>query len=214
MRDDVRVQGLSPAERDLSPAAELFVTAIDPATGRLVKRKRRRFRKALAASPTAAAPASAARARRAAIEELLSLGLIEKSRRPGRYPVVVGSTFSAPLSRVRRAIVRGNFDEPRDVRLFALLAWTGVLAQRLDRSERRSAARQIKKLLAPPPASHSELEPISPIAHALGQVAYREQIDFVQEVLGDFTSGNSISVDFGGGFSGGASDSGGDGGSD
>lgn len=117
------------------------------------------------------------------------------------------------MSRVRRAITSGNFDDPRDVRLFALLAWTGVLAQRLDRSERRTAVRRIKKLVALPAAQYSELEPISPLAHALGQVAYREEVDILQEVVGDFLSGDPMSVDLGGGFEsggfGGGSDSGG-----
>jgi hypothetical protein len=195
-----------PLPGELSPAAELFVCAIDPKTGRLVKRRRRRFRKALASLSRSWRP------RRAAISELRAAGLIERSARPGRHPVVPGSGYHVPLARVRRGIETGTFERERDQALFALLAWTGVLAQRLSRSERRTAVKRLKALLALPPAQDSVFEPIPAIAHALGQVAYRQEMDIVHDIVSDVLSGDGVSVDLGGGFEGGAGDGGGGGG--
>jgi hypothetical protein len=196
----------------LSPAAELFVTAIDPKSGRLVRRRRRRFRKALAAFSTARGPGRAAAARRTAIRELRARGMIERSVRPGHHPVVPGSGYGTPFARIRRGIETGEFDDERDQALFGLLAWTGVLAQRLSRSERRTAAKRLKALLTAPAAQDSVFEPIPPIAHALGQVAYRQEIDIVHDIVSDVLSGDGVSVDLGGGYEGGGGDGGGGGG--
>jgi hypothetical protein len=193
---------------ELSAAAELFLIAIDPNTGRLVKRRRRRFRKALRASKPAT-PAGSLLPGRAAVRELKAHGFVESSFLPGHFPVVPGSGYGASLARLRRGMVSGSFGDVRDLRLFALLAWTGVLAQRLDRSDRKAAARRIRKLMTPPEAQYTELEAIPPIARALGQVAFREEVDILQDIVGDFLSGDSIGVDLGGGFDTGGMDSGG-----
>ena len=189
----------------LSLAAELFLIAIDPASGRLVKRRRRHFRKALATAY--GGPAS--RARRAAVRELRAVGFIERSGIPGRHIVVPGPS-SRPFARLRRCIVYDGFESPRDIQLFALLAWSGVLASRLARSERHRAQRRLRALLAMPAAHHNELGPIQPIAAAIGSVAFREEMDVVWEMVGDLVGGDPVTFDGGGGDGGGGG--GGDGG--
>ena len=135
-----------------SLTTELFLIAIDPATGRLVKRRRRRFRKALAGSYGAFGPGAAARARRSALGELRAAGLVGRSLLPGHYPLIPGSGASTPFARLRRCIVYEGLRSPRDVELFVLLAWSGVLAHRLSRSERTRAQRRLRALFAPPPS--------------------------------------------------------------
>ena len=203
----------------LSLTAELLLIAIDPANGRLVRRRRLRFRKALATAHGASGPGAAGRARRAAIRELRAVGYIARSPVPWRHPLVRGSGAATPFGKLRRRIVTDGFESPRDVELFVLLVWTGVLARRLDRSEGRSASQRLKRLLTPPAAKDSAFEPIPPIAAALGSVAFREEMDHVWEMVNDLLSGDSITFDpggsgggWGGGGGGGAGDGGGDGG--
>jgi hypothetical protein len=191
----------------LSPAAELVVCAIDPKSGRLVERRRRRFRKALRSLSTSRRP------QRAVIAELRAAGMIARSSVPGRHPVVPGSGYGRTFARIRRGIETGTFEEERDEALFALLAWTGVLAARLSRSERRTAVKRLKTLLTLPPAQDSVFEPIPPVAHALGQVAYRQEMDILHDIVSDVLSGDGVSVDLGGGYEGGG-DAGGGGGGD
>jgi hypothetical protein len=188
---------------ELSLAAELFLIAIDPATGRLVKRRRRRFRKALARSYGASWPGGATRARRAAIKELRAVGYIERSFVPAHYPVVSGSGAYRPLGRLRRCIIESGFQERQDLELFVLLAWTGVLARRLERSERSTARRRLKSLFTPVAAQHSALASIPPAAAALGAVAFREEMDQVGEMVNDLLSGDTITFDLSGGSLGG-----------
>jgi hypothetical protein len=181
-----------------SLAAALFLIAVDPATGRLVKRRRRRFRKALATCHGASWPGAATVARRAVVRELRAAGLIEPSRVPGRYPLVPGSGASKPFGRVRRGIDYG-FDDERDVALFMFSAWTRVLAARLTRSERDSARKRLKRLITPPDPQHSDLPTIPPIAHAIGEVAYQQEAAIVREMIGDLLSGDTVTLDLPGG---------------
>ena len=196
----------------LSLATELFLIAIDPATGRLVKRRRRRFRKALAGSYGASGPGAASRARRSALGELRAAGLVERSLLPGHHPLIPGSGASTPFARLRRCIVYEGLRTPRDVELFVLLAWSGVLAHRLSRSERTRAQRRLRALFTPPPSQDSPFAPIPPIAAALGAVAYREEMDHAWEMVNDLLSGDPITFDGGGGGGGGGGDGGGAGG--
>ena len=196
----------------LSLTAELFLIAIDPANGRLVRRRRLRFRKALAASFGASGPGAATRARRAAVRELRAVGYIARSPVPGRHPLVPGSGAATPFGRLRRRIVTDGFESPRDVELFVLLVWTGVLARRLDRADGRRASQRLKGLLTPPAAKDSAFEPIPPIAAALGSVAFREEMDHVWEMVNDLLDGDSITFDPGGSGGGGGGGGGGDGG--
>lgn len=97
-----------------------------------------------------------------------------------------------------------------------LLAWSGVLAQRLARSERRRAQGRLKALLSPPAAQDTDFGPIPPVAAAIGSVAYREQMDHVWEMVNDLLSGDPVTFDAGGmgpaSESGGVGDGGGGGG--
>jgi hypothetical protein len=196
----------------LSLTSELFLIAIDPATGRLVKRRRRRFRKALAGSYGASGPGAASRARRSALGELRAAGLLERSLLPGQHPFIPGSGASAPFARLRRCIVYEGLRSPRDVELFVLLVWSGVLARRLSRSERTRAQRRLRALFAPPPSQDSSFAPIPPIAAALGSVAFREEMDHAWEMVNDLLSGDPITFDGGGSGSGGGGEVGGVGG--
>ncbi len=182
---------------ELSLKATVFLIAIDPASGRLVKRRRRRFRRVLAGS------------RRSVVRELRARGYIERSIVPGRYPIVVGSGASVPFGRLQQCVRSGRFETRRDRDVFVVLAWTGVLAQRLSRSERRTAGRRLKDALRAPEARYSELDHDSPLGRAVGEVAYREQVDVLQEAIGDLVAGDSVTIDLGGGDVGGSAAGGG-----
>ena len=147
---------MSAHDDDLSLAAAIFLIAIDPQRGRLVKRRRRRFRKALAG----AHGTGATRARRAAVREL----------------------------------------------------WCGVLQRRLTRSERKAVAKRLKTVLLDQETEGAREHGIDETAWALGRVAYGEQMDIVQEAIGDLLSGDTVTIDVGGGSGGDGGGGGGDGG--
>ena len=187
----------------LSPAAALFVIAIDPKTGRLVRRRRRRFRKALR---------RAGGSRRKAIRELRRHGMIGRSPVPGRYPIVPGSGAGRPFTRLQRGIEKG-FETPADALVFALLAWCGVLRQRLTRSELWHARHRIKELNGLKKDPYVAMDVTSPEVEALGRIAWREEMDILQEAIGDLVTGgpSDVTFDLGGGGDGGGG-GGGDGG--
>ncbi len=190
---------------ELSLVAALLLIAIDPKTGRLVKRRRRRFRKALAGAHRGGAP------RRAAVRELRRRGMIARSPVPGHYPIVSGSGATVPFGRVRLGIEKG-FVRQREIELCLLLAWAGVLQNRLTRSERRTMGKRLRLLLLDPEKAGAQHHEIPAVADALGRIAFDEQMDIVQEAVGDLLSGDAVTFDVGGG--GGGGDGGGGGGGD
>ena len=187
-----------------SVAARVFLCAIDPETGRLVKRRRRRFRKAFK---------RAGSSRRQAIRELRRLGLIGRSAVPGHYPLRPGA--GAPFARLKRGIEKG-FETPGDALVFALLAWSGVLRQRLTRSELWHARHRIKQLNGLPQDRYVAMGVTTPEVEALGRIAWNEEMDILQEAIGDLLTGGpgDVTFDLGGGGDGGGDGGGGGGGGD
>lgn len=167
---------------DPSPVAVLFLIAVNPRSGRLVRRHRLRFRKALAKAHAASGPFAATRARRAAVVELRSAGLIEKSRLSRRYSLIAGSGATRPFGQLRHGIDAG-FESSLDRDLFVLLAWSGVLATRLSRSERTSARRRLTRMMKAPSAALTSPTPVDAITSALGQVVYRQEVHEVQSFV-------------------------------
>ncbi len=78
-----------------------------------------------------------------------------------------------------------------------LLAWSGVLASRLSREERRIAARRLRKLVRSPELADSRQASLSGQApepewvSALGRVAHEAQGDLLREAASDLLSGDS-----------------------
>ena len=179
---------------ELSPAAAIFLIAIDPKTGRLVKRRRQRFRKALR---------RAGGSKRKAVRELRRRGLIERSLVPGRYPHVPGAKAGVPFARVKQNIEKG-FERPEDALIFALLAWSGVLKQRLTPSEIWVARWRSRDLSAL--ATGDTYEPMrraTPEAVATAPIVWLQQMEIVQEAIGDLLSGGEVTFELGGGEAGG-----------
>jgi len=130
---------------DLSLTAELLLPAVDPGDGGLLPHSRRRLRRALAASRGTGhgLPGAAWRARRAATDELARAGLVSKRGLRLTDP----RRASARFGRVRTALYEPDAADARDLELPVLLAWCGVLGQRLTRDERRLAHRRVQDLL-------------------------------------------------------------------
>lgn len=201
-----RSLGGSSTSGDLSPVAQLLALAINPAGGGLFAVDEHRFNQALVAvHGSRGAAASARRARREALDELVRAGVVERSGFTRRPRLVPRSGVGKPLARLRRCIAEDDFADPRDVELFLLLAWTGLLTCRLEREERRVAVRRLRKLVdsddfgdwigtlearekttAAPSARSVE---IPEWARALGTVALREEIDLVAELVADVAGG-------------------------
>jgi hypothetical protein len=188
-----------PAEPALSLQADLLLLTVDPARGGLFPRRRRRFRKALAAAHRHDKGGSARRrpwhgvvARRQATTELAAGGLIE--RRDRRIHLRDRRAASERFHRLRRCLATNDFPEPRDRQLALLLAWSGVL-RAPTRDERRIAARRLRELV------RDELEgvrraPLSGEAPtpawvgSIGKVADQAQENFLADALIDFISGD------------------------
>ena len=186
---------------DLSVAARVFLIAIDPKTGRVVRCHRRRFRKALR---------RAGGSRRKAIRELRRRGLIGRSPVPGHFPIVPGSGAGAPFARLKRSLEKG-FERPEDALVFALLGWSGVLRQRLTRSElwtARHRSRELSGLRADP---YVPMQEVSAEAEAIGRIIWHQGMDIIQEAIGDLLTGGpgEVTFDLGGGGEGGGGDGGG-----
>ena len=132
----------TPAE--VSLPAELLLFAVDPGQGGLLPHSRRRFRRALAATRETGhrLPGAAGRTRRDAIDELAWAGLL----RPESLQLA-----DRPRATSRFRTVCGCFEQPdaadsRDWELLVLLAWSGVLGQRLSKDDRRVADRRLRAL--------------------------------------------------------------------
>jgi hypothetical protein len=137
---------MRPMERTLSLGAELLLVGIDPNRGGLLPRRKRRFRKGLAAGEglSTRLPLSGWRARRRAYAELERGGVLAPDSTPRRPRLGDRDARTAVLRRVRRCVQDKAADEPRDRELLLLMAWTGLLSDWLSRDERRLALRRLQ----------------------------------------------------------------------
>lgn len=145
---------------ELSLTAELLLLAIDPARGGLLPRHRRRFRKALAAADLADRgggrrwPWAASRARRGALGELERAEILQPRRPFGRPRLADRAVAARRFDRLCRGLRDEGLSGSRDRELLLLVAWSGVLAKRLSKADRRLAARRLRRLgTAPQQAS-------------------------------------------------------------
>ena len=123
------------AEAELSLGAELLLLSIDPEDGGLLPRRKSRFRRAVGG-------------RRRAAAELKAAGLAEA--RLGRLRLADRTLAVRRFKRLHGLLRDGELSEPRDRELVLLLTWTGVLASRLSKEERRIAARRVAELARMP----------------------------------------------------------------
>lgn len=130
---------------DVSLSAELLLLAVDPGKGGLLPHSRQRFRRALAASREAGyrLPGAAWRARRAAIDELTRAELIG----PQGLQLADRPRVTARFHAVCECIEQPSAADPRAWEVLVLLAWSGVLAHRLSKDERRVANRRLRGVL-------------------------------------------------------------------
>ena len=129
--------------RPLSQAAELLLLAIDPERGGLLPCDRGRFGRALAVA-AGGAPGRLAgwRARRRALGELIELGLARRGR---RGPVLADRSAPGVQFRpLREALLNDTLESERDTTLLLLLAYAGLLHDRLGRADRRVAYRRLR----------------------------------------------------------------------
>lgn len=191
-----------------SLTAELLLLAIDPAKGGLYPRRRRRFRQALTATYLADRgggqrwPWAASRARRKALTELRRNGTLEPPQMLRRLRLADRSIAARRFDRLRRCIRDDEYPEPRDRELLLLLAWSGVLAQRSTKVERRLAARRLRKL-----GMGSQLAALMPQASSIAALACADLVSAGFGPPGGFGGGGG-----GGGGDGGAAAGGGGGG--
>ena len=130
---------------EVSLSAELLLLAVDPGDGGLLPHSRRRLRKALAATRESghALPGAGRRAHRAAMDELARAELLE----PGELRLADRPRASARFRTVCRCLEDPYEADPRAWELLVLLAWSGVLAPRLSKDDRRVAERRLRSLL-------------------------------------------------------------------
>ncbi len=125
----------------LSLPAEVLLLSIDPADGGLLvrrRRHRRRLRKALKAAGSSWGEA---------LGELETAGLVRRTGPLGRRLELIDRAPGGRRFRELRDLIRKDkLTKPRDVELFVILAWTGVLARRLPRQERRVASSRARRL--------------------------------------------------------------------
>ena len=208
------VAGYGLSAEDLSLTAELLLLAIDPGRGGLFPRRRRRFRKALAAAHQAErgdarrAAKGARGARREAVRELERVGLVQPRRVFGRLRLADSTRAGKRFQQLVRCVQENELTDPRDRELLLLLAWSGVLAHRLSYEERRLAVRRLRKFVPPPKAGVGQARlrgqaPVSEMTAGLGVVglaAGGAGFDF---------GGCEASFGGGGGYGGGAAGVGG-----
>jgi hypothetical protein len=126
-------------EAQLSLPAEFLLLSIDPRDGGLLPHSRRGLKRAL----SAAGDGKARAARGRAAHELRGAGLVEPRRK-----LVLADRAAATqrFNRLRTAIVENDLRDPRDGDLLVLLAVAGVLQHRLDRREKKLAARRLRAM--------------------------------------------------------------------
>ena len=186
-------------EPTLSLGAELLLVATDPNRGGLLPRRRRRFRKALAAAEGLSPRLSLAgwRARRRAYAELERAGLLAPDSTRRRPRLAEREARTAALRRVRRCLHDQEAGEPRDRELLLLMGYSGLLTEWLSRDERRLAVRRLQ---------HWQTSPNANLAPLAGLGLYATLGLGIEASTSDFGAS-----DFGGGF-GGFEGGGGDGG--
>ena len=133
---------VTPGEVSLS--AEVLLFAVDPGQGGLLPHSRRRFRRALAATRESGygLPGAAWRARRTAMGELARAELL----RPESLQLADRPRATARFRAVCECLEQPSAADSRAWELLVLLAWSGVLAQRLSKGERRVADRRLRGL--------------------------------------------------------------------
>ena len=171
---------------DLSLGAELLLLSVDPAKGGLFPHRRRRLRRAL----RGAGGQSGRRARREALRELELAGLIEPHRLGSRLRLADRAQAAQRFNRVRRCLRDDDFADPHDRALVVLLAWTGVLARRLSRDERRVALRRLRVLSRSPMLVAAGGGPGE--ADALADTLHS---DLVCDAAVDFAAGDACGLD-------------------
>jgi uncharacterized membrane protein YgcG len=186
-------------EPTLSLGAELLLVATDPNRGGLLPRRRRRFRKALAAAEglSPRLPLSGWRVRRRAYAELERSGLLAPDSTRRRPRLAEREARTAALRRVRRCLHDQEAGEPRDRELLLLMGYSGLLTEWLSRDERRLAVRRLQ---------HWQTSPNANLAPLAGLGLYATLGLGIEASTSDFGAS-----DFGGGF-GGFEGGGGDGG--
>jgi hypothetical protein len=189
----------------LSLPAELLLVATDPNRGGLLPRRRRRFRRALAAAHGFArlAPLAGWRALRRAHGELARAGLLAPDSTASCPRLSDREARTAVLRRIRRCVRDEAAGEPRDRELLLLTSWCGLLSDWLTRDERRLALRRLHD--GPAPQTHG-------IA-ALGFVGADATAElFAEAGFGDFGGGEAAGLEAGGASEGGGGGDGGGGG--
>lgn len=145
--------------RGLSLKAEVLLLAIDPGDGGLLTTGRKLGKAVALAAAAEGGGGSARAATRAAREELVDAGLIERHRplRPLRLKdrLEPARRFNA----VQRSVTTGEFADARNEEVFVLLAGCGALAQRMGRDQRRLARRRLRSLIPEPNASGTAASP-------------------------------------------------------
>jgi hypothetical protein len=183
-------------ETTLSLGAELLLVATDPNRGGLLPRRRRRFRRALAAAQGISrfAPLAGWRARRRAHGELRAAGLLAPDSAARRPRLAHREQRTGVLRRVRACVRDKALDAPRDRELLLLMAWSGLLSDWLSRDERRLALRRIQDTPAP------QFQGLG----ALGLVSAAATADlFAEAGFGDFGGGEAAGLEAGGASEGG-----------
>ncbi|HEX8648589.1 MAG TPA: hypothetical protein VF715_16970 [Thermoleophilaceae bacterium] len=189
------------APSELSLPAELLLLAIDPERGGLLPRRRRRFRRAFRA---------AGGGRRQALRELREAGLARRGGVRRRIRLTDPAEARRRFQRLRETIAAGAAEDPRDVLLLALLAYSGLLAGRLTKGERRRAARMLWRVLRQErtgawDAPLSGEQSVNQAVMALGRPGFDATTELLDMSLGDIVG------DLAGGDGGGGGDPGGGG---
>jgi hypothetical protein len=142
--------------------------------------------------------------------ELQDAGLVEATGVRRRLRLLDRPRAAERFHRLRRCIRDDEFPEPRDRELLVLLAWSGVLANRLSRDERRIALRRLRGIAGRQPeesgvwqAPGGGRQPAWEGTWALGAVAALGGADLlVDGAAGDFGGADGGALDAGG-FGGG-----------
>jgi hypothetical protein len=198
---------------ELSLPAELVLLAIDPKRGGLLPRKRRRFRQALG---VAEGGGRGRGARRRALRELRRAGLAARRGVPRRVRLLDPADAGRRFARLRTAINEGEAEDQRDWVLLVLLAYSGLLAGRLSKSERRAAARMLRRVLREGRTGAWDVplsgeQPVNAAVMALGRLGFDATTELLDSTLGDIAGDLVGGGDGGGGDGGSGGGGGGDG---
>ena len=212
------------ATAELPLPAELLLFAIDPKRGGLLKRHRRRFRRAMAAAGAIERGrkgrgwrVAARRTRRRALRELRAAGLVARRRGP-RGPRLTDPT--APRQRfrpLREALLASDGEvSERDATLLLLVGYSRLLGHHLTkRSERRVAYRKLRRYVPLPHETGRLVESGIGVNQDALQFTGRGFLELLDQFdFGDIADYGSQGGggDFGGGGDGGGGDGSGGGG--